>query len=695
MKKTIRIIAVLLVLIFVLSGCKKTVENAPDTTGTPVTNGSGSATVDKEPADGRTDKSDVGSTGTTGSTGSTGTPAPAATAAPGMLPGYSAGESGESGSSLSPSDLTGSSSEDPSSSVLTDFLAKFDSKSLTDSGSADAALGTASDESFVEFPKESAGAWDLAPEGLLDGAAFIGGDYDMSFEYGDIIGGESYRPTPKAGLLTAGEWNDNRNFSFLKSLLANGQDDDFSRYFRDWNLCPFSRIVIHAVCEDGTAMANAQVKVYSADGSLMWSCRTDSAGMAYAYYSVLGTSGAPATVKLSYGGSDFDYAVTAADLDENAVIELSFGSLVHTPKALDLMFMIDTTGSMWDELAYLQAELEDVITRVKDSNPNLTLRLSVNFYRDMEDTYIVRSYPFSANIDEELRCLKAEYADGGGDYEEAVELALDDAVNNHEWSEDAVKLMFLVLDAPPHNTQTIRESLASTLEKAVQKGIRVIPVASSGVDKNTEFLLRTFAMVTGGTYTFLTDDSGIGGSHITPTIGDYVVEQLCDLLVRLIDEYLTGNFSAPVPAEIPERPTDPVDPVTPIDPWPIDPIDPYEPIDPIEPWPDPVDPDDPIEPIPYYPPHSNSTLIVSVVEGTTEEAIEAICAKYTEYGLSIKYNYGEINAFALQTERDLSDAELFALKDSLAGEDCITEVSLDYIYTLDDPVIPEIGTVTE
>ena len=248
--------------------------------------------------------------------------------------------------------------------------------------------------------------------------------------------------------------------------------------------------------------------------------------------------------------------------------------------------------------------------------------------------------------------------------------------------------MFLVLDAPPHNTQTIRESLASTLETAV----RVIPVASSGVDKTTEFLLRTFAIVTGGTYTFLTDDSGIGGSHITPTIGDYVVEQLCDLLVRLIDEYLTGNFSAPVPAVIPERPTDPVYPIDP-----IDPVDPVDPIDPFVPWPDPIDPTDPIEPepLPYYPPHSNSTLIVSVVEGTTEEAIEAICAKYTEYGLSIKYNYGEINAFALQTERDLSDTELFALKDSLAGEDCITEVALDYIYTLDDPIISDPGSDTE
>ena len=258
MKKTIRITAVLLVLILVLSGCKKTVENAPDTTGTPVTNGSGSGTVDKEPSAGRTDKSDVGTTGTTGSTGSTdktgstGTPAPAATAAPDMLPGYSAGESGESGSSLSPSDLTGSSSEDPSSSVLTDFLAKFDSKSTSESGSTE----PVADESFFDFPKESAGAWDLAADGFIDGAEFYG-EAEGDFSFGTSEGIDTYRPTPKAGLLTAGEWNDNRNYSFLKSLLANGQDDDFGRYFRDWSLTPFARLVIHATCADGSAMANA------------------------------------------------------------------------------------------------------------------------------------------------------------------------------------------------------------------------------------------------------------------------------------------------------------------------------------------------------------------------------------------------------------------------------------------------------
>lgn len=74
-----------------------------------------------------------------------------------------------------------------------------------------------------------------------------------------------------------------------------------------------------------------------------------------------------------------------------------------------------------------------------------------------------------------------------------------------------------------------------------QKGIRISAVASSGVDKETEFLLRFLGIRTGGSYIFLTDDSGIGGDHIEPTVGQYEVELLNDLLVRVISEAVTGE----------------------------------------------------------------------------------------------------------------------------------------------------------
>ena len=43
--------------------------------------------------------------------------------------------------------------------------------------------------------------------------------------------------------------------------------------------------------------------------------------------------------------------------------------------------------------------------------------------------------------------------------------------------------------------------------------------------------------VTEPQYIFITNHSGVGGDHIEPTIGYYQVEQLNDLIVRLIKEY--------------------------------------------------------------------------------------------------------------------------------------------------------------
>ena len=86
-------------------------------------------------------------------------------------------------------------------------------------------------------------------------------------------------------------------------------------------------------------------------------------------------------------------------------------------KALDLMFVFDTTGSMGDELRYLQTEFEDIAKKVADQNT----RFSVNFYRDEGDLYVVKSNEFNHDTDLVLEQLKKEYADGGGDYPEAVD----------------------------------------------------------------------------------------------------------------------------------------------------------------------------------------------------------------------------------------------------------------------------------
>jgi hypothetical protein len=201
---------------------------------------------------------------------------------------------------------------------------------------------------------------------------------------------------------------------------------------------------------------------------------------------------------------------------------------------------VDATGSMGDEIEYLKTELLDVIGRAKSRNPGLAFRMGTVFYRDQSDAYITKSSGLSPDIAKTVEFIKKQYADGGGDYPEAVHSALEEAIFSQKWSENAIaRICFLVLDASPHQSPEVNASLQKSIREAARLGIRIVPVAASGIQKDTEFLMKFFGLATNGTYIFLTDHSGIGGKHLEPTSDEYKVEPLNELLVRLITEYTT------------------------------------------------------------------------------------------------------------------------------------------------------------
>ena len=204
-------------------------------------------------------------------------------------------------------------------------------------------------------------------------------------------------------------------------------------------------------------------------------------------------------------------------------------------KELDVMFTVDATGSMADEINYLKAELENIITRLDSSISKK--RLGLLFYRDVGDDYVTKSFEFTSDIKKVKENLLLQDANGGGDYEEAVEKALKESLMMSWSATSDTKLMFLLLDAPPHLNQENVHTIKEQIKKAKELGVKIIPVVASGADKNVEYLMRYFSVYTNGTYVFLTDDSGIGNKHLKPSAKDYKVEKLNDLIVRLINKY--------------------------------------------------------------------------------------------------------------------------------------------------------------
>jgi hypothetical protein len=189
-------------------------------------------------------------------------------------------------------------------------------------------------------------------------------------------------------------------------------------------------------------------------------------------------------------------------------------------------------------LEYLKTELIDVLSRVEQANAESDIATAAVFYRDEGDDYVTKVSAFTPNYSNTINVIKAQRAEGGGDFPEAVHTALEKSVSELQWSTNArTRLLFLVLDAPPHYKQSVIQSLHTQIKKASDKGIKIIPVTASGIDKNTEFLMRFFSITTNGTYVFITNHSGVGNSHLEPSVGEYQVEFLNDLMVRLINKY--------------------------------------------------------------------------------------------------------------------------------------------------------------
>lgn len=340
----------------------------------------------------------------------------------------------------------------------------------------------------------------------------------------------------QAGQLTAGEWDDLAAWERFGNLLNTGEGDSSKRVWQFWN---FHRLEV-VVTANGKAVSDAGVELLAGKQSI-WKARTNTEGRAFVYAGLFERDTANLgsyTVKVH--SAQESKTTQQLEIPQQGTIKVDLGKGAKLSDQVDIMFVVDTTGSMEDELNYLEAELKDVVNRVSDEHANqLGIRISANFYRDKYDDYIVKPYPFTADINKVTDQFSKQEAEGGGDFPEAVDQALRDAIHEHKWSKEArARLLFLVLDAPPHDDKQIIDEMKRLTEDAAEQGIRIIPVASSGVSVETEYLMRFMAMATGGTYLFLTDDSGIGSDHLEPAVGEYEVKLLNDLLVEVINRYV-------------------------------------------------------------------------------------------------------------------------------------------------------------
>lgn len=194
---------------------------------------------------------------------------------------------------------------------------------------------------------------------------------------------------------------------------------------------------------------------------------------------------------------------------------------------IEMVFAIDTTGSMGGLIDGAKQKvwriINDVTQKQKQSEQKVLVRVGLVAYRDVQDEYVTRVTPLSADLDAVYSQLMSFQAQGGGDTPENVRLAMSDALNRVGWVDwragtnqtllrervgQLSQVLFLVGDAPPHDDYKKLPSVQNSAKDARQKGIFVNAIQVGNI-RETEPVWREVAQYGGGEYFAIAQNGGV------------------------------------------------------------------------------------------------------------------------------------------------------------------------------------------
>ncbi len=137
---------------------------------------------------------------------------------------------------------------------------------------------------------------------------------------------------------------------------------------------------------------------------------------------------------------------------------------------LEICFVIDGTGSMQDLINAVGASATRIGEVLQGFAPEMRLALVV--YRDFDDVdggcEVIT--PLEDKIEKVFKRIQRVFANGGGDFPEAVYQGLEQALSVEDigWTPEANKLVVIMGDAPPHGKDI--EPAVKLAEQASQDG---------------------------------------------------------------------------------------------------------------------------------------------------------------------------------------------------------------------------------
>ena len=190
----------------------------------------------------------------------------------------------------------------------------------------------------------------------------------------------------------------------------------------------------------------------------------------------------------------------------------------YADSSLDVVFLMDTTGSMDPYIEEVRHNILKVIEQVLEYSPKI--RMGCVAYKDHGDEgedefYLTKLLPLTFDRKDIVGFVRSPelYLGEGGGGPEAVECALHEAVA-YQWNATTPKAIILIGDKPPHGVMdglkscTRMRDYREEVKVIKKKGIKIYPILCNNLSE-TEGNFRWMAKETGGTFFYLKEISDL------------------------------------------------------------------------------------------------------------------------------------------------------------------------------------------
>jgi len=297
--------------------------------------------------------------------------------------------------------------------------------------------------------------------------------------------------------IAAGEWDDNANYR------------EFMRYLSTEERLPIHRVDVSdrrflvVRDEEGRPVPRCQVTVTD-ENQHQTTLTTLASGRAilFPHAEGLTTRNLTATSTCPGGGTIASHPFAIDDQDGSVDLRLTTKRQLPANRPVDVAFILDTTGSMGEEIDAVRTTIAKVGHEL--GRQNFAVRLGLVEYKDRGDTYVTKVHQFSSSSDAFLADVARVTAGGGGDLPESVNEGLHVGLTQLQWGQDSVAhFAFLIGDAPPHLDYANDYDYAVEMKRAAHDGVQLFTVAASGMDGLGQAVFRQVAEYTGGTNLFV------------------------------------------------------------------------------------------------------------------------------------------------------------------------------------------------